>query len=118
MSYRCKICEKTFDVIPPDAVEVATGMYCFDGSIHDLQQVRPITEAQHRTWHRKTKVLLCPWCYPPSKDAEQNEESMDQQSEPEVTPLEEVVVVETATEEPMTAMQFAFAKLRGQNEFE
>jgi hypothetical protein len=102
--FRCRICLRHFDVIPEDAVEIPVGsgrghayrMFRFtDGSIHDL----------------RAKVVPDPSPPPQSPMIQEVPEELLPQSDPEIIPVEEAVVVE-GTEEPMTAVQFAFANFR------
>jgi len=67
--YKCRICSKEFNEIPPDAIEIAAKrrgtLYQFSGGeVHDLYRARSVS-ADHR-WH-KSKTWDCIFCFPKQK---------------------------------------------------
>lgn len=70
MSYRCRICSKTFDAIPDDAIPLPSPkyshghLYVTAGAVHDL---KPVTEKSDIVKHlqhvaRNRPALDCTYC--------------------------------------------------------
>jgi len=94
-------------------------MYRFGGTIHALQQIRPITENQHNFWHKNKKVVRCGFCFPPAEPepqppVEQTEllNEVFELPQPEVKPIPPPKVEpEDLEPEPQTSMALAFQRI-------
>jgi hypothetical protein len=79
MSFVCITSNKTWKTIPEGAVQLTSGgsghrrvisYRLLDGTVHHLRPAMSL-ERKHKQWHRNGKKLLaCPFCYPPPKDAQ------------------------------------------------
>ena|SRR6267154_2370749 len=106
--WKCRICSKTFDELPDDAIEIGRGhrgvyrLFKFDGAIHDLRvvakkpeppiMVEPEPPVQVEFFQAVIAAL-----------AELPEPQPEIIAEPEI---------ESEVEEPMTAMAAAFRRIK------